>query len=856
MRFLPCLTASLLIFGSPTPTQGASPSAAAGSPTKPPTLLVSVEPIYPEEAIREHVEGDVVLQLEIDTGGRVSAVQVVTPAGHGLDEAAVEAAKQFVFSPAELDGKPIAVRLNYTHHFVLQAKPEVAPPEGGTLTGRVLERGMRKPVIGASVQALGTTQPVITDARGYFSIKVPVGLIGIEVSAPGYERFSTQQEIQSGQRLEVSYFLKSQSEGLETVVRGERDKKEVSRRSVDRSELQKIPGSFGDPIRVIQDLPGVARLPFLAGQIIVRGASPNDTGTYLDGVPLPLLYHFNGGPSVLNSEFLERVDFYPGGFGAEYGRAIGGIVDVYTRRQDSPDWHGSAKIDLIDAAAYVSVPISRSWTISAALRRSYIDLFLPVILRRARSHSTTVTPRYYDYQLKADYHPPDSRHSVKLFFFGSDDVLRIINNDTVANSFQLNQHIAFQRLMAAWIYRGDRLTVTTEPFVGHTLNNNGSGLLTLDQSYYNAGLREKLEYKFGPVFTAKTGLDLLGTRSAIQSDLPPRSSTYRPFPGEQASADLEQLVQRRWVYDYGYWVEGVLNFPFGLRLFPGLRGDVYSLQGERRYSVDPRLIARQTLGSDGKTTLKGSIGLYHEAPPIQFLDPVTGNPQLPLQAAFQTSFGFEQKITSLINVDITGFYTRRYHLAERSNEVVFQPDGTPIRVNYDDGGIGRAYGVEVFLRHEVSRHFFGWLAYTLSWSQQKGRYEQDYHWQAFDQRHILTLIGQYKFGRGWELGGRYRLVSGLPTTPYIDSTFDADANAYHPINGGFNSARLPLFQQLDLRVDKTWTFESWSLDLYLEVLNVFNFRNQVFLLNDYRFRTQGAVTDIPIFPTLGVKAVW
>ncbi len=115
MRFSPCLTASFLLFGSPIPTKAASPDPAA-TVTKPPQLLVSPEPIYPEDAIRDGVEGDIVLQLDIDANGHVSAVQVVTPAGHGFDEAAVEAAKQFVFSPAELDGKPIAVRVNYTHH--------------------------------------------------------------------------------------------------------------------------------------------------------------------------------------------------------------------------------------------------------------------------------------------------------------------------------------------------------------------------------------------------------------------------------------------------------------------------------------------------------------------------------------------------------------------------------------------------------------------------------------------------------------------------------------------------------------------------------------------------------------------
>ena len=851
MRFSPCLTATLLLVSSP----GFAEPAAVAEPelTKAPELIRSVEPFYPEQAVREGLQGDVVLQLELDAEGQVRSVQVVVPAGHGFDEAAVEAAKQFVFSPAEVNGKPSAVSIKYTQHFVLSSPPVPAPVPTGMLAGRVFERGVNKPVIGASVLANDGTVQATTDARGSFSLSLPAGSARIEVVAPGYDRFSTAEQIKAGVRVEVRYNLKSQSEGLEAVVRGERDKKEVSRRSLERTELEKVPGTFGDPIRVIQNLPGVARLPFLAGQIIVRGASPNDTGTYLDGVQLPLLYHFNGGPSVINPEFLDRVDFYPGGFGAEYGRAIGGIVDVYTRKQDSSEWHGSAKVDLIDAGAYVTVPISKSFSISAAFRRSYIDVVLPFILRRARS-TATATPRYYDYQLRLDYHPPESKHSFKVFFFGSDDLLKIVNKDNVANSFQLNQHIGFERLMGAWTYRSQGLTLVAEPYVGHSLNNNGSGLLLLNQSSFNAGVRTKLEYQFAPAFSGRIGLDLLGTRTDITSELPPRGSTYRSFPGEQASADLEQLTQRRWVYDYGYWAEGAITFPFGLKLFPGLRGDIFSLRGQVRHSLDPRLVIRQKLGSE--TAIKASVGLYHEPPPVQFLDPVSGNPSLPLQAAFQTSLGIEQKITRELGLDLTGFYTRRFDLAERTNDIVIQPDGTPKPVNFDAGAVGRAYGVEILLRHELSRRFFGWLAYTLSWSEQKGRYERNYHSTGFDQRHILTLIAQYKLGRGWELGGRYRLVSGIPTTPYLDATFDADANNYHPINGGFNSARLPLFHQLDVRVDKTWTFERWSLGVYLDVLNVFNIRNRAFLLNDYRYRTQEAVSDIPIFPTLGVKAIW
>lgn len=87
------------------------------------------------------------------------------------------------------------------------------------------------------------------------------------------------------------YHLIPESSGYETVVRGDREKKEVIRHTLERQELQKIPGTFGDPIRVLQNLPGVARAPYVSGQLIVRGASPSQTDTLMDGVSIPLLYH-------------------------------------------------------------------------------------------------------------------------------------------------------------------------------------------------------------------------------------------------------------------------------------------------------------------------------------------------------------------------------------------------------------------------------------------------------------------------------------------------------------------------------------------------------------------------------------
>ena len=118
-------------------------------------------------------------------------------------------------------------------------------------------------------------------------------------------------------------------------MQGERPPREVTRRTLERREINRIPGTSGDALRSIQNLPGVARPPGLAGLLIVRGSAPQDTAIFVDGTEVPLIYHFGGLSSVIPTELLDRIDFYPGNFSARYGRVMGGIVDVGLRSPDT-----------------------------------------------------------------------------------------------------------------------------------------------------------------------------------------------------------------------------------------------------------------------------------------------------------------------------------------------------------------------------------------------------------------------------------------------------------------------------------------------------------------------------------------
>ena len=124
-------------------------------------------------------------------------------------------------------------------------------------------------------------------------------------------------------------------------------------------------------------------------------------------------------------------------------------------------------------------------------------------------------------------------------------------------------------------------------------------------------------------------------------------------------------------------------------------------------------------------------------------------------------------------------------------------------------GRGRAYGGELLVRQQLWRNFFGWIAYTLSRSERQDHPGEPWHVFLFDQTHILTTLASYKLPRGFQVGARYRYVTGNPYTPVVGAYYDANTDRYVPITGAPFSGRLPAFNQLDLRVDKVWTFDRW-----------------------------------------------
>jgi hypothetical protein len=565
---------------------------------------------------------------------------------------------------------------------------------------------------------------------------------------------------------------------------------------------------------------------------------------------------------------IERVDFFPGGFGVRYGRFSGGAVDVILKEGRADHVHGGVDVSVLDVSAFGEGPIgsrgsqtaeTSATSATVAVRRSSIDAILPhVIPRRQGSTFVTVVPVYWDYQARV-IHELGRGGRAGIIAFGSDDSLKVVTQDPEAGNFSLTNHSHFHRVVGFWAGQLAGWTSRISPAYGNGEDSftlgGGSGFIRYQRAY----LRADFSRPVGTAFDARWGFDGLFSYDAAYLD------SWFPREGRNFGTATQEHVQAsRALIDWApaFFLEGdwrPLSAWPGLQIVPGVRFDHFHVVGTDKVSFDPRLTVRWQ--PRATWTVKAGVGIYHQLPVGQFLDREFGNPNLALIWSDQYHLGVERPLTRSLNLDATAYFLRRHDLPIPSTE------------RFSSIGRGRAWGLELWLKHDVTAHFFGWLAYTLSWSEQTGSSAEEmlsgtaganplasdnrtYHPSPFDQRHNLIAVASYRRG-GWQFGGRYRLVSGRPTATITGSFYDSDFGGYTPQapagSSGSNGERLPTFNQLDVRIERTFTFNLWTLGVYLDVQNIFNAQNPESFIYDYRYRERGPVRGLPILPVIGLR---
>jgi TonB family protein len=748
------------------------------------------------------------LEVLVDATGAVSEATVIEGLRPDVDAQVLDAARRMRFEPAERGGVAVAARVRFRFR-------------------------LRAPV--------GSTASVL-----------PPNPYVVDVAPSGPPLVAPPPPPVDGPMVRGTSRTRSPSVEGEATVRSRRQPGAATVMTLRAEELTTVPGTFGEPTRVVATMPGVSRTPFGLGLFVVRGASFENTGFFIDGFPVPVLYHFGFGPAVISSRLVGELNFYPGGYPLSYGRFSAGVIALDTRPPPTDRPFAEFQVDVLRASAMGVLPFDNGrGSIAVAARRSYYDLIVPLVV-------DGVGLAYGDYQVRADYRfTPRSRASAFLFgSYDSFDRTGAAGVGTTSAEQSSSLGYSFHRLITKYEHQlsgGGLFTVSGMvgvDYLDSTQTQPGQGDRTIASVGSILGERASLRLPTGRFLTTTLGLDVLTISFDADARLPlPNNIGGVPPPAFDPT--LVNLNVRVTQLSVSAYLEETLRVG-RVELTAGTRLDRLIYGNVQTFIVDPRAVLR--VRPSDALTVTASSGFFHQPPPFVQIAPGVGNPDLRPQRSWQNSLGVELNLPFNFEARVTGFYNRMFNLSRSSSEVVDTPTG-PRRRFFADDGEGRAYGLEVMLRRRLERGLFGWVSYTLSRSE---RYLEGGNVVpfTFDQTHVLNLALSWNINDHWRLGGRFQLATGNPTRTVTGAFYDADVDRHRPLYlpqmDGVSQERLPTFHQLDVRVDYRFRAGPFNLSAYLDVINVYYAQNTENWLYQFDFSRRTNFPGVPILPTLGI----
>ncbi len=732
---------------------------------------------------------------------------------------------------------------------VVAAQPAPAPEK---LSGRVVDRATGAPVAGAIV-ATGSVETTSGDDGRFELAGVPTGWFDVVIVADGYEPLV--QRGRAGVPLQLLVSPSGELGGSELITIEEKRKLDGQAASYDvgRDVVRTLPGSGNDALKSLQSLPGAARVPFGLGGLVLRGFAPRDSNVFLDGIEVPILYHFGGLASFFPSTMIDSMELVSSGYGSRYGRGQGGLVDIKSRAGRTDRWALGSEVSLLDASVRAEGP-ARGGNVSIGIRRSFVD----AVLAAVPTSDLTIAPRYLDSQLRWQ----SRSGKLTVLLFGADDGINLgTTND------QLDARQSFVRAGMRYVERRGDLQLTVVPWLGFDRNaivtENNQVIRNNLTFATRATAQRDLEHGF-----VAAGVDVQGNRYGytLDNEAPDLPTGTMPFPARIEGA--------RWSSDLGAWAEVLHRFAGDkLTIQPGVRGERFGLT--REWVLDPRITFRQQ--ATPSITFTQSLGRYHQPALATSIDYQLPGEPFKASHAWQASAGVNVVSTTL-GGDITAnaFGASLYDLpvdvvsgatpvaspgsaaaggaAAASRELSEEQFG---RYSYQaNRGRGRTYGIETMIRRRVGR-IQGWLAYTYARSFRQGDpwALERYSPYVLDQPHVLTALATAPLGPRWRVGARIRYASGNPITPTVSSYFDTGPQEYVPISGRVLSERLPAFVQLDVRVDRSWQRSWGTLKLFLDVQNVTNRLNPEGVSYNFDYSSRQYTRGLPVFPSLGLEYI-
>jgi len=719
----------------------------------------------------------------------------------------------------------------------------------GSLSGYVTDGKTEEPIVGAAVLLEGTQLGAVTDIDGFYQIQnIPAKTYNVSCSFVGYEKEVRYNiVIRSGGNPDLNFQINESAtelEGVEVVANpfDRSPETPLSIQTLSQEEVATYPGGNNDIAKVVQSLPGVSgSIGGFRNDVIIRGGAPNENVYYLDGVEIPNINHFAtqgsaGGPvGLLNVSFFEGVSLASSAFHARYDNPLSGVLQFDQRDGNTRRFQTNFRLSASEAALTFEGPLfkkgkeSSKTSFIASVRRSYLQFLFELI-------GLPIRPDYWDFQYKIT-HRPDAYNEINIIGLGSIDDFSLKAPDDFDESQQATLEqvpIITQRTNTTgvtWKKRfkddsGYMLTALSTNLLSNNLkqyedNENETGL------YFQNDSRET-EYKLRYEQTRFVGEWTVTGGFTVQH-------------ADYFNNSLNLTNNFSYEVDYNLWKYGLFgqftrSFADNrLDFSAGFRMDANSFTTQQNQLLEtfaPRASLSYVLDEARKWRANASIGRYFKLPPYTILGFQNNMGQFANQDANyirsdHAVLGIEYLLTPSSRISVEGFYKwysdypvsliDSVSLANKGGgfEVLGNEPITSI-------GKGRAYGLEFLFQQKFTKNFYAILAYTLYKSEFSAFDSDNFLPSVWDNRHLITFTGGYKFGNNWELGLRYRFLGSTPY-PLVDE--EATLAVYPDFVLNFQrlgEERLDPFSAADVRIDKKWNLKGFTLDLFLEVQNVLN----------------------------------
>ncbi|HWI16507.1 MAG TPA: TonB-dependent receptor [Vicinamibacterales bacterium] len=757
-----------------------------------------------------------------------------------------------------------------------------------TFAGRVVDASTRAPI--ATAVILVDSRQAVVDTSGAFTMSVTPGLKTVEVEAPGYFRLVVPLDI-SATGLANAELALARDEGFSASVDVVATSPAVApaTQAVAPIQVLRTPGALDNIFRTLQALPGVTATEEFGSRLAVRGGSPDQNLTVMDGVEVHDPYRLFGLTSAFNPETIQGFELATGGFSVKHGDRLSSLLAIENRdgtRAERIAGSTSLSITDVNVVTEGALPVGDgSWLLTA--RRTYFD----VIAGRITDQKF---PGFGDLQGKVAW---DVGQGKKLSVFGlrsRQSAAISIDEEEARGEFNddTSNDLAWARLDWSLGTTAQSRTIvgysdTLSSFaVDATFENSSRRSNTPDEEFgdgsviferalgvRDTSLRQEFSWSRGRhVLDAGAEVHLLDTslRFVVEGGRNPQAANGSSVQGGAGLPDLLSIAIDR--TRAGAWLQDSWQIGSRASIQAGLRWDRTGNTDETLLS--PRLAASLFLSPSQR--IKGAVGRYTQSPGYEklgqsdYLLDLGGPQELVSEKATHASLGFEQDLPGGYTVRAEGYYKRFSDLlvgqletdaalqerlsgydfpAALASEVPSDRIITSVPTN---DGRGRAYGFDLFVsrvKAPSDARINGWASYT--W----GRGEREAYGQQFafeyDRRHAFAAVISYRLSPKWEAATTTRVASGFPRTAPLGvrlaatedtSDRDRDGNrdelvpaidsagrpSYEINLGGvsnLNRARLPVFARTDLRI--TWRPRGVASrwELYAEVINLLNRKN-------------------------------